>query len=235
MENIKQSKISTPVAIIVAGILIMVGILLTGGDREEKVVKEKTLSEQVGVSKEELSKCIAATDTSSLSQKIQTSVDKAMKAVPNDQRGTPYAIVIGSNGVMAEIKGADSYENVKKTVDDVVAGTVAQKYTGEVVVTEEGDHLYGNPNASVKIIEYSDFECPYCKIFHATLAKTVAESGGEVSWVYRHWPIHQNSFSKLVAAECVSQIKGNDAFWEYSDLLFGLLKTEETPAVSEQL
>lgn len=234
MENTKQQKISIPVAIIVAGILIMVGILLTDNNKE-KVIKEKTLSEQVGVSKEKLSECMSNIDQKVLAQKIQTSVSGAMKAVPDDQRGTPYAVVIGNNGLKAEIKGAKSYDEVKKIIDEVVAGKVTEEYKGQIVATEEGDHLLGNTEASVKIVEYSDFECPYCKTFHQTLNKIVADSNGEVSWVYRHWPIHQNSFEKSIASECIAQIKGNDAFWKYTDLLFGLLKTAEIPSVSEQL
>lgn len=228
MENTTQQKVSTPMAIIVAGVLIMVGILVTNGGGS-KVAKEKTLSEQVGVSKDKLTECIASTDKDTLGQKIQTSVDAAMKGVPAGERGTPYAVIVGSNGVKAEIRGADSYENVKRLIDEVIAGKVTEKYTGEVALVEEGDHLMGSENATVKIIEYSDYECPYCKMFQPTLQKIVEESNGTISWVYRHWPIHSGSFEKLVAAECVAKIRGNDAFWEYTDLLFGLLKTENDP------
>ena len=228
MENTTQKKISTPVAIIVAGVLIMVGILLTNSGN--KVVKEKTLSEQVGVSKAQLAECIKATDATTLGTKIQASVTSAMKALPADQRGTPYSVVIGSNGVKTEIRGADSYENVKKLIDEVIAGKVTTAYTGEVPPVDATDHVLGNPaTATINIIEYSDYECPYCKVFHATLNQIVTESAGNVSWVYRHWPIHQNSMAKLVAAECVAKIKGNNAFWKYSDLLFGLLNPAPAP------
>lgn len=234
MENTTPQKITTPVAIVVAGILIMVGILLTNSN-DKKVVVEKTLSEQVGVSKDKLAECIKGTDTTALGTKIQASVDSAMKALPVDQRGTPYSVVIGSNGVKAEIRGADSIDNVKKLITEISSGTVVAKYTGEVPPVNETDHIIGNlETATVTIIEYSDYECPYCKTFQTTLNQIVAESSGSVVWIYRHWPIHQNSFEKLVAAECVAQIKGNEAFWKYSDLLFGLLKTAPDP-VTDQL
>ena len=90
----------------------------------------------------------------------------------------------------------------------------------------------GSASAPIVIIEYSDYECPYCKAFGPTLKRIVTESKGNVAWVYRHWPIHQGSFEKLVAAECVAKIKGNDAFWQYSDLLFGLLKTANDPVTN---
>lgn len=233
MEDSKQLKITTPVAIIIAGFLVMVGILLTNGSGE-KIVKEKTLSEQVGVSKDKLAQCIEGIDKDALNKKISTDVESAMKGVPADQRGTPYSIIIGSNGVKTEVRGALDIDSVKKLIDDVNAGTVTEKYTGEYPAISTDDHILGNPNAAITIIEYSDFECPYCKKFHATLNQIVAESNGNVAWVYRHWPIHQNSFEKLVASECVAKIKGNDAFWKYSELLFGLLKTAADP-VTDQL
>ena len=236
MENNKNQKITTPMAIVVAGVLIMVGILLanyTGSNN--KVSANKTLSEQVGVSKDKLTACIAATDQNALSAKIQTSVEAAMKNLPTDQRGTPYSIIIGQNGVKTEIRGAASLENVQKLIAEVNSGTVTTKYAGEVPPVDATDHVQGDPSkAAVTIVEYSDYECPYCARFHPTLEQIVSESSGSVAWVYRHWPIHQNSMAKLVAAECVAQLKGNDAFWKYTDLLFKLIAPVQ-PAVSDQL
>jgi hypothetical protein len=225
MENSNQ-KISTPIAIVVAGFLIMVGIIASkGGSGSTMPIKTKTLSEQVGVSKVALAACIDKTDTNTLTKSIQESVDKAMSPYPSNQRGTPYSVIIGANGVKTDIRGADSYDNVKKLVDEVISGSVTKPYTGNIVVSEDGDHVLGNPNAKITIIEYSDYECPFCKQFHPTLERIVKESDGNVKWIYRHYPLHQNSVERLVAAECVAEIKGNDAFWKYTDLLFGLLKT----------
>jgi len=197
--------------------------------------REKTLSEKVGVSREKLAACVKATDNTALQNKIALSVENAMKALPQDQRGTPYAVVIGKNGVKTEIRGAVPYEEAKKLIDEAMIGTVTNPYGGDVAVTEAGDHMMGSANATVKIIEYSDLECPYCKMFHETAKRLVTESGGNVSWVYRHWPIHQNSFQKLVAAECVAKLKGNDAFWKYVELIFGLMNPQPTTPISEQL
>lgn len=232
MENTnKEQKISTPMAIIVAGALIMVGILVSrGGGSITKA--PKTISEQVGVSKEKLTACIKETDLDALNEKINDDVDKAMSKV--DGRGTPYTVVIGKDKVMTEIRGADSYSSVKQIVTDASLGKVVSKYTGNLPEVTSSDHIYGNPSATTIMVEYSDFECPYCKQFQPTLKKIVDESNGTVAWVYRHYPLHQHSFEKLVAAECVAKIKGNNAFWEYSDLLFGLLNPEEK-SISEQL
>jgi len=85
------------------------------------------------------------------------------------------------------------------------------------------DHVVGNENAKVTIIEYSDFECPFCARFHPTLEKIVEDFGGEVAWVYRHFPltsIHSKATGAAVASECVAELGGNDAFWDFSAQAF---------------
>lgn len=87
------------------------------------------------------------------------------------------------------------------------------------------DHILGNPAAPVMIIEYSDFDCEYCKDFHNTLHQIVANAGvnGKVAWVFRHFPlseIHPNALAHARAAECVAATSGNDAFWKFSNALF---------------
>ncbi len=87
------------------------------------------------------------------------------------------------------------------------------------------DHILGNPNASVMIVEYSDFDCAFCKTFNETLHEIVANEGatGKVAWVYREFPlieIHPTAMADARAAECVAETAGNDAFWKFADLLF---------------
>jgi protein-disulfide isomerase len=88
------------------------------------------------------------------------------------------------------------------------------------------DHILGNPNAPVMIVEYSDFDCPFCKNFHETMQQVMAEYGkdGKVAWVYRNFPLpqlHPNAPKIAEAAECVASLGGNDAFWKFADLVFG--------------
>ncbi|NIR30845.1 MAG: thioredoxin domain-containing protein [Gammaproteobacteria bacterium] len=90
-------------------------------------------------------------------------------------------------------------------------------------VSIERDHIYGDSDATVSLIEYSDFECPYCKRFHP-IAKTLVDgSGGKVNWVYRHFPlsIHDpGAMREALASECAAAQGGNDAFWKYADAIF---------------
>lgn len=85
------------------------------------------------------------------------------------------------------------------------------------------DHIYGNPDAPISLIEYSDFECPYCKRFHPTAQKIVTAYGGKVNWVYRHFPLsfhNPGAEKEAEASECAAKLGGNDAFWRYADLIY---------------
>lgn len=88
-------------------------------------------------------------------------------------------------------------------------------------VTEQ-DHVLGSVDAPVKIVEYSDIECPYCQSAHPILKDVVDQYDGDVAWVYRHFPLgfHPEAKPAAIASECVSELAGNDAFWEFLDYLF---------------
>ncbi len=238
MENNKKQILSIPTAIVVAGFLIMLAILITrtGGVAE---VKEKTLSEQVGVNKDKFTLCMKEYDATALEAlrvKTNASAELAMKSVPADQRGTPYSVIVGKNGVKSEIRGALPKADIQKLIAEVTAGKATTvPYTGEVPAYTEGDHIIGSPDAPILIIEYSDLECPYCKRFGATIKEVVAESNGNVAWIYRHWIVHPGALPKAAASECVAKLKGNDAFWKYVDLVFGLMKTEEPAPSTDNL
>lgn len=99
----------------------------------------------------------------------------------------------------------------------VQAQAVLQEYAA---APEQSDkHLYGAPGARFTLVEWSDFECPYCKRFHSTPKSVVDASGGKVNWQFKNMPL---SFHNPVAqsaaetAECVSEIGGNRAFWAFT-------------------
>ena len=85
------------------------------------------------------------------------------------------------------------------------------------------DHVYGNPKAPIALIEYSDFECPYCKRFHDDVKQLVDGSKGQVNWIYRHFPLeghNPGAEKEAQASECAAELGGNDAFWRFTDKIF---------------
>ena len=106
-----------------------------------------------------------------------------------------------------------------------VARRQVNGYLREALDRRDIVHILGNPGAPVKLVEFSDFECPFCKRFHLTMKRLMNEYGedGKVAWVYRHFPLvslHSKARREAQAAECASELGGNEAFWAYSDRLF---------------
>lgn len=90
-------------------------------------------------------------------------------------------------------------------------------------VSKKDDHIRGNPDAPISLVEYSDFECPFCKRFHPSAAKLIEQNNGKVNWIYRHFPLdfhNPGAQMQAEASECAAKLGGNDAFWRYSDLIY---------------
>lgn len=82
------------------------------------------------------------------------------------------------------------------------------------------DHVRGNPKAKVVLIEYSDFQCPFCSKHHPVVKQLLDAFPNQIAWVYRHFPltsIHPQAQPAAEASECAAE---QGKFWEYADKLF---------------
>ncbi len=106
-----------------------------------------------------------------------------------------------------------------------------------IQVSLDDDPVKGNPDATITIVEFSDFQCPFCKRFHQTTLPLILENyvdTGKVKFVYRDFPIeslHPNgAIPAALASECADE---QGMFWEYHDKLFQNQKNWERLGTEE--
>jgi protein-disulfide isomerase len=86
-------------------------------------------------------------------------------------------------------------------------------------VEDSRDHIRGRPDAPVTLLEYGDFECPYCGAAAPTIAKILEHHGDDVRYVFRHLPLTDVHPNAQLAAEAAEAAGAQGAFWEMHDRL----------------
>jgi protein-disulfide isomerase len=82
------------------------------------------------------------------------------------------------------------------------------------------DHLQGSPSAPVTLVEYGDFECPYCGTAYRTLKDLQKRMGESLRFVFRNFPLAEVHPHALLAAEAAEAAGAQGRFWEMHDVLF---------------
>lgn len=149
--------------------------------------------------------------------------------------------VIVAGAIVITGGSGSSGQNAAVIDSDPVATASTEK---PIPLPNEDDHILGDPNAPIVIVEYSDTECPFCKRFHGTMQQVMEEYGknGDVAWVYRHLPLdqlHPRARLQAEATECAAEQEGNDGFWAYIDEMMEItpgnngLDPEQLPEIAE--
>jgi protein-disulfide isomerase len=141
---------------------------------------------------------------------------------PKSHPAVPIAIVLGFAMIALAVFLTGGKEPAPAAGTEPVDTTVAK---GAVRAVDQTDYVRGNPNAPIVMIEYSDYDCPFCKQYHETLNQIMNEYGvtGKVAWVYRQFPLpqlHPNAPEISEAALCVGSLGGSTAFWTFTDKIF---------------
>ena len=151
-------------------------------------------------------------------------------------RSNPYAVPAAIVFGFALIAAAIFFTGDKTVQPSPQQKETAQQEetlpTGPASPVTAEDHILGNPNAPIVIVEYSDFDCPFCKNFHMTMKQIMDDYGadGKVAWVYRHFPLeqlHPSAPHIAAASECVAKLGGNESFWKFADLIFEERETNQ--------
>ena len=125
-----------------------------------------------------------------------------------------FFIVLG--GVILSLFLFSQYKNYEVPVGDII-----NQDNVVFPVDPEVDLIRGNPKARYFIVEYVDFQCPFCKKFHRTIKSLVNHKyfiEGQVAWVLRHSPIlDEISLRKAEAVMCVQKYHDNETTWKFVD------------------
>jgi protein-disulfide isomerase len=167
----------------------------------------------------------------------KTSLDQVFESIPSKISfwlgmltavlllGTIGFFVLGSfilKGNMSFVKPTGQQGTELNANNQDNSDTTAQPIAKAVQVPKvnANDHILGSQQAPLILIEYSDFQCPYCSGFHNSMKQLVNDYNGKVQWVFRHFPLtslHPQAQSAAEASECANE---QGKFWEYADILF---------------
>lgn len=219
------------------------------------------LAEQTGIDPTLYADCVSNREKAA---SVASTLDRARAL---GFSGTPsFQFVDAKTGDAYELVGAQPYARFASWLDSILAGEVPSDAAasagtdsgqnaggGEIPfwATDEGlspdpdrpgytmagDEYRGDPDAAIVVIEYSDFQCPFCRR-HATETQPVLDETfvdtGKVRWVFKHFPltIHPQAPMAGVAAECASE---QGKFWEMGEALFANVQAWSVNAPEEAL
>lgn len=146
-------------------------------------------------------------------------------APANNPLAIPIAIIIAGGLIAAAVILSGSRGGNSAAAGQAGAGQqqppLAEVAKAELALRND-DHIRGNLNADVVLIEWSDLECPFCKRHHESMNQIMKDYEGKLAWVYRYYPLDFHTYSKKEseAAECANEIAGAKGFWSFVDAVF---------------
>lgn len=238
MKNSLNPFYSTPSAVLLGSLIVAVAILMQGGiiklgkpsksspvaspttqapsqavakTEADIVTNLKTYAGKLGLDQNKFNACLDKGDKESL---VKSDLDEGSKAGVS---GTPAFFV---NGRL--IAGAVPFSEFQKVIDEELSGSAPSTVTRQTVAVGNLPPL-GSANAKVTLIEFSDYQCPFCAR-HFTQAEPQLKKEyfdtGKVKFYYRDFPLSQIHTGAQKAAEAARCSGDQNKYWEYHDLIF---------------
>jgi len=98
-------------------------------------------------------------------------------------------------------------------------------------VSDRRDHIRGNPQGEVTLVEYGDFQCPHCGRAHPIVTELLERMGDDVRFVFRNFPLTQLHPDAQLAAEAAEAAGAQDKFWEMHDALYENQEALDAPSL----
>jgi protein-disulfide isomerase len=132
--------------------------------------------------------------------------------------GMMYSVA-KTNGSTKNTNSSNTNAAAAANTNAAVANTNTAVPTKVDIALRADDHIRGDSTAKVTLVQYSDFQCPYCSAVNPTIEQVMTDYKGQVKLVYRHFPLsfHENAQKAAEASECAS---AQGKFWEMHDKLF---------------
>jgi protein-disulfide isomerase len=139
-------------------------------------------------------------------------------AMPNKSKTKPLLLIVGAIAVAGIIAIYLSRQETAAETKDSPAGTSQAAAAGNPVAG--GGRIRGAADAPVTLVEYGDYQCPTCGLYHPIVAELLSRYHGKLKLEFHHFPLvqmHPNAMPAALAAEAAGD---QGKFWEMNDLLF---------------
>ena len=251
-----KSVVTTPVAIIIAGVIIAASVIATNaglfGPKAPKTAESTgyklqeyvNIAKEVGIKEKDFKACLDTYDKSEIEKDLQDGQAIGVQGTPS--------FFIGRSSADGKIKGvwlagAYPFEFFQSTIDGILQNDDQKILTklGEAdpsqpvptsidaisrEVSVDDDPILGDANAPLTIVEFSDYECPFCQRAFTQTYPSIKSNyidSGQVKLVFRDFPltnIHPKAMDMAVAANCAKSLGGDSKYFEYHDKLFSIVR-----------
>ena len=193
--------------------IILAVVLFTGSENKDN------LSENLTITAEEAGQKMVD---------FANSQGASSSLIEANDAGALYEVVLSIDGQKVPIyvtKDGESFTTTLIPFDlDNPTDTTNNQNSNIEISLDSSDPVLGDLNAPISIIEYSDFECPFCERAYSNTIASLKESdafkNGEINLIYRHFPLNNIHPKAQKAAEASVCAQKQSKFWEYHDTLF---------------
>lgn len=193
---------------------------------ETATAKMTRIADEIGLNTDTFTACL---NSHKFTGKVAAEAAAGSKAGVD---GTPGNILYNMKTKTAWlISGARPLESFTTAIDEMIKNPNGKPSDASISVVTNvppvdvaNDHVRGNVQAEIALIEYADYQCPFCTRVHPTLQAVMQQYGDKIMWVHRQFPLppsmHPDAQIFAEGSECIAEAGGNEAFWKFTDKMY---------------